>query len=103
MALKSLSLNRILFVLIGIIILFSSCGTNNWPQFRGPNSNQLTSEKVLPLEWSNENNMDWKYDLDGRGWSCPIVWENQIFFTNAVLEDPSILPCLLYTSPSPRD
>ena len=81
-----------LFVLIFAIAVLSSCGTNNWPQFRGPDSNQHTSEKELPLEWSNEKNMNWKYDLDGRGWSCPIIWGTQVFFTNAVLEDPSILP-----------
>lgn len=81
-----------LIILIGAITIFSSCETNNWPQFRGPNSNQLTSEKELPLEWSNEKNMSWNYNIEGRGWSCPIVWENKVFFTNAVLEDPSILP-----------
>lgn len=74
------------------LVLISSCGNNNWPQFRGPDSNQHTTEKNLPLKWGNEENMSWKYDLDGRGWSCPIIWGNQIFFTNAVLEDPSILP-----------
>lgn len=88
----SLFSNLKLFVLIFAIAILSSCGTNNWPQFRGPDSNQHTSEKELPLEWSNEKNMNWKYNLDGRGWSCPIIWGNQVFFTNAVLEDPSILP-----------
>lgn len=81
-----------LSVFIITIALFSSCGNNNWPQFRGPNSNNIAGEKELPLEWSNENNLLWNYDLQGRGWSCPIVWGNQVFFTNAVLEDPTILP-----------
>lgn len=81
-----------LLVLIFALTILSSCGTNNWSQFRGPNSNQHTSEKELPLEWGNQKNMSWKYELDGRGWSCPIIWGNQVFFTNAVLEDPSILP-----------
>lgn len=81
-----------LFIFVFALSLFSSCDSGNWPQFRGPNSNQLTSEKKLPLEWSNEKNLSWKYDLDGRGWSCPIVWGNQVFFANAVLKDPSVLP-----------
>ncbi|NQU54661.1 MAG: PQQ-binding-like beta-propeller repeat protein [Bacteroidetes bacterium] len=88
----SIFFNKKLFILIASITIFSSCETNNWPQFRGPESNQHTSEKELPLEWSQEKNMSWQYELDGRGWSCPIIWGNQVFFTNAVLEDPSVLP-----------
>lgn len=75
-----------------LIIVLSSFKTDNWPQFRGPESNQLTTEKTLPLEWSDEKNLLWKVELPGRGWSCPIVWGNKVFVTNAVLEDPSILP-----------
>lgn len=86
----SLSSTRLL-LLAFVLTLLSSCETSYWPQFRGPNSNQLTAEKNLPLEWSKETNLSWKYDLEGRGWSCPIIWGNQVFFTNAVLEDPTVL------------
>lgn len=80
------------FLLLVTVLLFCSCSkTNNWPQFRGPNSNQIALEKELPLEWNDNKNIAWKFDLDGRGWSSPIVWGNKIFITNAVLEDPSVL------------
>ena len=79
-------------LLVTTVLIFCSCNrTNNWPQFRGPNSNQIALEKELPLEWNDDKNIAWKFDLEGRGWSCPIVWGNKIFITNAVLEDPSIL------------
>ncbi|TNF45548.1 MAG: pyrrolo-quinoline quinone [Bacteroidetes bacterium] len=89
---KSFLLNKTLLVPVAAFIIFSSFKTDNWPQFRGPESNQLTTEKTLPLEWSDEKNLLWKIELPGRGWSCPIVWGNKVFVTNAVLEDPSILP-----------
>lgn len=85
----------LLFVIAFTITLFSSFNAENqtnWPQFRGPNSNQIALEKELPEEWSMQNNLLWKTEIQGRGWSCPIVWGNQVFFTNAVLEDPSVLP-----------
>ena len=86
------TLNRILVLFIGIGLLScSSEKSSNWPQFRGPEGNSIANETELPMEWGDDNNLLWKYNLDGRGWSCPIVWGNQIFFTNAVLEDPSIL------------
>lgn len=89
---KSIFTGKNLLIAFAAFIIFSSFKTDNWPQFRGPESNQLTTEKTLPLEWSNEKNLLWKVELPGRGWSCPIVWGNKVFVTNAVLEDPSILP-----------
>jgi outer membrane protein assembly factor BamB len=90
--LKSCLSNKKLMVPVAVFIVLTSFKTDNWPQFRGPKSNQLTTEKMLPLEWSDEKNLLWKIELPGRGWSCPIVWGNKVFVTNAVLEDPSILP-----------
>jgi len=83
-----------IFLLIIGITLVSSCDNNksNWPQFRGPESNQIADGRRLPLEWSNDKNLVWKYDVPGRGWSSPIVWDDKVFIANAVLEDPSILP-----------
>ncbi|MBT3382154.1 MAG: PQQ-binding-like beta-propeller repeat protein [Prolixibacteraceae bacterium] len=89
---SSLLSGKKLLLLTFVLTILTACNTNNWPNFRGPDTNQLTSEKTLPLEWSNDLNLNWKYDLVGRGWSSPIVWGNKVFFTNAVLEDPSILP-----------
>jgi outer membrane protein assembly factor BamB len=89
---KSFLLNKNLLVPFAAFIIFSSFKTGNWPQFRGPESNQLTTEKTLPLEWNDEKNLLWKIELPGRGWSCPIVWGNKVFVTNAVLDYPSILP-----------
>ncbi len=89
---KSFIFSKNLLVPVAAFIILSSFKTDNWPQFRGPESNQLTTEKTLPLEWSDGKNLLWKVELPGRGWSCPIVWGNKVFVTNAVLEDPSILP-----------
>ena len=96
MASENPSKSKILFLcLIFIEMAFiSSCDNNedNWPQFRGPNSNQIAISKGLPLKWDMEENLTWFYEVLGRGWSSPIIWENKVFFTNAVLEDPSVLP-----------
>ena len=86
--------NKNLFLLIIGVAFLSSFNDqeNNWPQFRGPNSNQIVGSNNLPLEWGKEKNFAWFHHVPGRGWCSPIVWDNKVFFTNAVLEDPSILP-----------
>ena len=78
-------------LLVISITIMASCNNNNWPQFRGSEGKNIAAEKQLPLEWGMEKNLAWKFNLEGRGWSCPIVWGNKIFITNARLEDPTAM------------
>ena len=78
-----------MFFLLVFFYMSNSC-TSNWPQFRGPDSNQLSKETNLPEEWNDEKNIEWKYKLSGRGWSTPVVWGDKVFITSAVLEDPTL-------------
>lgn len=64
----------------------------HWPQFRGPESRGVGAGPNLPDRWSATENIAWKTDVPGRGWSSPIVWGNRVFLTTAVnrgeLEEP---------------
>lgn len=53
----------------------------NWPRFRGPSGQGLSSETGLPLTWSATNNVRWKTPIAGEGWSSPILWGDRIFLT----------------------
>jgi outer membrane protein assembly factor BamB len=35
------------------------------------------------LLWSETENIQWKVDIHGRGWSSPVVWRDQIWLTTA--------------------
>ena len=37
----------------------------------------------MPLTWSEEKNIKWKTPLEGKAWSSPVVWGNQVWVTNA--------------------
>lgn len=59
---------------------------DNWPQFRGPESSgveEIASDR-LPDSWSSTDNVRWKTDLPGRGWSSPITWGDRVFVTTVV-------------------
>ncbi len=77
-------------IFLSVVVLLTNGCRSNWPQFRGPESNQLAKEKNLPEEWSNDKNIAWKYKLSGRGWSSPVVWGDRVFLTSAVLEDTAL-------------
>ena len=57
-----------------------------WSQFRGPNNSGLPEASQLPTEWSLNKNIQWKVDIPGAAWSCPIVWGDKIFVTTAITE-----------------
>jgi len=62
----------------------------SWPQFRGANSRGAVPDHAsLPDRWSAEENVVWKHDLAGRGWSSPIVWGDRVFLTTVVNEEES--------------
>jgi outer membrane protein assembly factor BamB len=56
----------------------------NWPQWRGPESQGISEEKDLPVEWSGTKNIKWRTPIAGRGHSSPIVWGKRVFLTTAI-------------------
>ena len=56
----------------------------NWPQFRGPGAMGVADNPGLPERWGTNENVAWKVEVAGRGWSSPIVWGNRVFVTTVV-------------------
>src|SRR5262249_12649412 len=65
---------------------------SNWPQFRGPQALGVSQEKNLPDVWGTTQNVVWKVEIPGRGWSCPIVWGDRIVVTSVINEGQSEKP-----------
>jgi outer membrane protein assembly factor BamB len=57
-----------------------------WPRFLGPNKNNVSNAKGLPLEWQDKKgkNIKWKVPLPGEGWSSPVVADGRIYCTTAL-------------------
>ena len=55
-----------------------------WPQFRGSKSGVAADDVALPDRWSAAENVAWKIDVPGRGWSSPVVSGDHVFITAAV-------------------
>ena len=70
-----------------VLTLFAVPGrasAENWPNWRGPQGNGISSEQNLPLEWSTTKNVRWKSVLPEAGNSTPIVWGDRIFLTQSL-------------------
>jgi outer membrane protein assembly factor BamB len=84
---------RSFILLIILAALYTSSasmtGAEDWPEFRGPSQQGEVNAKQLPEHWSATENIRWRCDLPGQGWSSPVVVGDRIFITAAVPKDDS--------------
>jgi outer membrane protein assembly factor BamB len=84
----SRSVNFTLVLLLAISR--SSVAQSNWPEFRGPTGDghvPEASQASLPTEFSKtktaSKNLKWAVPIHGKGWSSPVIWNEQIWLTTA--------------------
>lgn len=80
-------MNRsVVVVTVGLTLqwLTQLSATDHWPQFRGSQSGIADDDPSLPETWSETENVVWRIDLPGQGWSSPVVWDDHVFVTTAI-------------------
>ena len=81
--------NRLLILTILLLAWKTALATaENWPEFRGPTGQGLSSATSLPVKW-DRTNVRWKVPIPGKGWSSPIVHQRRIVLTTAVPSEDS--------------
>ena len=60
-----------------------SRSTEDWPCWRGPNSDNTSTGQQVPTVWSETENILWKVNVPGHGHGSPSVIGNQIFLATA--------------------
>jgi outer membrane protein assembly factor BamB len=84
-------------LLFGALLIALPITAEDWPQFRGPGGEGHSSEKNLPYQWSESQNILWKSRIPGRGWSSPVVSGGRVWLTTAIDQrGPSSLRLLAF-------
>ena len=73
-----------------ILLQLTKGRAEDWPQFRGPDGQGHSSDRGLPLRWSETENIAWKVPIPGRGWSSPVILGEHIWLTTGVDEGRSL-------------
>jgi len=73
-------------LLSGAALTQAASAPTNWPQFRGADSMGVADGSKFPERWSTNENVAWRIEVPGRGWSAPVVWGNRVFLTTVVSE-----------------
>lgn len=82
---------RYLVLFCIFVVSQSVARAENWPQWRGPKNDGVSSETKLVSEWGESKNIVWKAKLPGPGASTPCIWNDHIFITAIDGSDLSII------------
>ncbi len=78
-----------MFLLTISVLIFLQQNTiaqdKNWTHFRGSYLNGISSATAIPLVW-DEANTKWKTEIHGKGYSSPVVYDNQIWLTTGTAD-----------------
>ncbi len=67
--------------LVFAMIFHHASGADDWTNFRGPGGQGYSTEKNLPTQWGDEENLAWKVKLPGAGSSSPIALGEKLYLT----------------------
>jgi len=86
-------MKRAILAALIVISVISSLRGEDWAQFRGRGAGSIPDNPKLPERWSGTENVVWKLDVPGRGWSSPVVWGDHMFVTTVVdATSPALAP-----------
>lgn len=76
------------FVLLSLILILpcqfpATAQQSNWTHFRGSNLDGISEETGIPTTWNDSVNVVWKTRINGKGWSSPVVYGDQVWLTTA--------------------
>jgi outer membrane protein assembly factor BamB len=72
------------FLAVALAATGFTARAEDWPAFRGPTGQGHSTERDVPLEWSESRNVVWKSPVPGLGWSSPVVADGRVWLTTAV-------------------
>jgi outer membrane protein assembly factor BamB len=76
---------------------------DDWPEFRGPTGQGHSTDRGVPLEWSESRNVIWKTRVPGLGWSSPVVAGGRVWLTSALKERGGSLRALAFDLETGRE
>ena len=76
-----------LFIHLTLLFPCALPAAPDWPQFRGPDGNGVSSAHNIPIHWSPTASCAWKTEIPGVGWSSPVLHESRVYLTSAIADD----------------
>jgi outer membrane protein assembly factor BamB len=83
----SITLTRIATIAFAVTLTTEITSAHNWPEFRGPTGDGVSTARNVPLLWNATENVKWNQSIPGTGWSSPVLSDHKLYLTTAVTDD----------------
>ena len=77
-------MTRLNAILLAALVFRPAIADDSWPQFRGPSGQGVAGTCSVPDHFSQKNDMRWRTEIEGKGWSSPVVADGKIWLTTAI-------------------
>lgn len=74
-------ISHLVFVLTLSLILTTNLQAGDWPTFRGPEGNGISTDKNFPAEWGPDKNVKWRVKLPHPANGSPVVSDGRVYLT----------------------
>ena len=79
------------------ILVTAPTWAENWPQWRGPKNDGVSTAKNISASWGDTSNIVWKTPMPGRAGSTPCIWGDRIFLSSTVDGSPDLIAVCIRT------
>jgi len=77
------------FAFVLVTATLSGAAEINWPGWRGPDNNGTMTSGQYPVTWDPDNVL-WKTEVPGKGFSVPVVWHKKIYVTTGTNDTDTV-------------
>jgi outer membrane protein assembly factor BamB len=74
---------NVIGIVTGVLLCGGALRADDWPAFRGPAGNGISSESKAPTTWAPDKNIKWKVALPQKGNGSPIVSNGRVFIAGS--------------------
>jgi outer membrane protein assembly factor BamB len=83
------------WLFLSAFALIATARAETWSQFRGPDGQGHSAETGLPVRWSATENVTWRVEIEGQGWSAPVFENGRLYLTTAIPHAADFALCAL--------
>ena len=77
---------KLSLIALSMVIIPAQAQKKSWTHFRGNNLDGISHSEIAPVKWASDSNLVWKTVIHDKGWSSPVVYNDQIWMTTATPE-----------------
>ncbi|MDP7276624.1 MAG: PQQ-binding-like beta-propeller repeat protein [Planctomycetaceae bacterium] len=74
--------SRLVPFTLALLLCTMTAHAGNWPNWRGPTQNGVSTETGIPAKFGPKQNVAWQLALPGPAGATPVVWGRRVFLTS---------------------